>query len=96
MTRSDADRPKVPERWSLLHFAAIFGSVGIMLASGLVAASFVNPQDRTATSIECASLARTVARRNHSMFDGPAFQRTTEQTYRVCAADPAAFRRIVR
>jgi hypothetical protein len=47
-------------------------------------------------SPECASLARAVASRSHSMFDGAHFRATERQAYGVCAADPAAFRRIVR
>jgi hypothetical protein len=47
-------------------------------------------------SSECASEARIVAGRGHSILDGQAFRRATEQAYQICMKDPAAFRRIVR
>jgi hypothetical protein len=47
-------------------------------------------------SLECASLARAVANRNHSMMEGTAARATVNQAYQICMTDPAAFRRILR
>lgn len=51
---------------------------------------------RTETDPECASLARVVAGRSHSILDGDRYRATERQAYAVCVSDPAAFRRIVR
>lgn len=45
---------------------------------------------------DCASMARAVASRNHSMLDGVGFRATARQAESVCLADPVAFRRITR
>ena len=47
-------------------------------------------------SPECASLARAVANRNHSMMEGAAARATVNQAYQICMSDPAAFRRMLR
>jgi hypothetical protein len=46
--------------------------------------------------VECRNSARIVANRSHAMFEPAAFQQVRDQAYRVCLADPAAFRRILR
>lgn len=72
--------------WAAVVAAAILAvGVGVSGAAGSREAS-----------PECASLARAVASRSQSMFDAPRFRATERQAYGVCAADPAAFRRIVR
>lgn len=45
---------------------------------------------------QCAAMARVVAGRSHSMFDGQRFRATERRAYGVCIADPTAFRRLIR
>ena len=45
---------------------------------------------------QCAALARVVAGRSHSILDGQRYRATERRAYGLCAADPSAFRRIVR
>lgn len=51
---------------------------------------------RTETDPVCASLARVVAGRAHSILESDRYRATERQAYAVCIGDPAAFRRIVR
>lgn len=73
--------------------AAVAGAVVYLAAMGAGRASIGGQWE---PNPECASLARAVANRAHSMLDGARFRATERQAYGVCVSDPAAFRRIVR
>ncbi len=77
----------------VLLAAAVAGSVVYLAAMGLGRASTGGHRE---SNPECASMARSVANRAHSMLDGIRFRATERQAYGICASDPAAFRRIVR
>jgi hypothetical protein len=49
-----------------------------------------------ADPVECGNAARIVANRSHAMFETATFLQVRDQAYRICLADPAAFRRILR
>lgn len=74
----------------------LVGSVIVLLSLSAIAATHYVTESSVPPTAECASLARTVASRNHSMLEGRATRDTVQHAYQVCLNDPAAFRRIVR
>lgn len=73
--------------------AAVACAVVYLAAMGVGRASVGSQRE---SNPECASMARSVANRAHSMLDGIRFRATERQAYGICASDPPAFRRIVR
>jgi hypothetical protein len=69
---------------------------GVILYLSAMGAGTASTGSRMESSPECARLARAVASRSHSILDGARVRATERQAYDVCAADPAAFRRLVR
>jgi hypothetical protein len=45
---------------------------------------------------QCASLARAMVNRSHSMLEGKASRVAVEQAYQTCQNDPLAFRSLLR
>jgi len=70
----------------------VVASGGIMMG-GL---ALLTLDRHAADPAECGSAARIVANRSHTMLETAAFRQVRDQAYRVCLADPAAFRRILR
>jgi hypothetical protein len=78
---------------------AVVVAAAIVVLAGLWATATMShsaPGNARETDPQCAALARVVAGRNHSMFDGRRYRATEQRVYGLCIADPAAFRRLVR
>jgi hypothetical protein len=45
---------------------------------------------------QCASLARSMVSRTHSMLEGKASRAAVEQAYQACQSDQVAFRNLLR
>lgn len=70
--------------------------LGAATAALLVLVGLGAPKGKAAQVPECVQLSRLVASHQHSLLDGARFRQTQQHAYRICAADPAAFRRLIR
>jgi len=71
---------------------AAFGAGGLAVAASLAIGAATGDISRVP---ECAQLARAVANREQSLPDTVRFRRTEQSAYRVCAGNPAAFRKLI-
>jgi hypothetical protein len=72
---------------------------GVLAAIILIAAATIGVSvaaGRAEQLPQCVALARVVAAHEHSLHDGQRFRATEQQAYRVCAGNPAAFRKLIR
>lgn len=74
------------------------GAAAIILAGLWTTATmpFATQSAAREANPQCAAMARVVAGRSHSMFDGQRYRATERRVYALCTADPAAFGRLVR
>jgi hypothetical protein len=61
---------------------------GVSLLHSVEAPKYQEPQ--------CASLARAMVNRSHTMLEGKASRVAVEEAYQACQSDPAAFRNLLR
>ena len=69
----------------------------VALGTLVVGASLLHWVDSTKyQDPQCASLARAMVNRSHSMLEGKSSRVAVEQAYQACQNDPVAFRKLLR